>query len=274
MVLPHEWDVPEVFRERLGEAAGRQRTMEADGHLLLVLHRVPTPGESRREGALFWRGPTGEWHNTGRGTGIGGLRHHVEEFARAAEQLEDDLDSADAAADYYRVLQAAAPLHRTASHLLAVLQSAREIAQDDRDLIVLRDRAGEVERAADLLHADAVHGMDYCIAQRSEEITRINLRLTETANRINAMAALFLPLSAIAAIFGMNLPHGLGGVTSPVLFWAIFAVGLGLGVVLQGLLARQRAPRADDAGEARAARPRNAAGAGRSPLPASPRARV
>ena len=45
-VLPYDWDVPEVFRKRLGEGAGRQRCMTADGHLLLVLHQPPTPGVS------------------------------------------------------------------------------------------------------------------------------------------------------------------------------------------------------------------------------------
>ena len=37
-LLPAPWQVPSVFRERMGTQVGRQRSMVADGHLLLVLH--------------------------------------------------------------------------------------------------------------------------------------------------------------------------------------------------------------------------------------------
>ena len=38
-ILPATWQVPRVFRERLGVKVGRQRAMVADGHLLLDNHR-------------------------------------------------------------------------------------------------------------------------------------------------------------------------------------------------------------------------------------------
>ena len=60
-VLPPLWKVPQEFRNRLGEQAGRQRVMFCDGHLLLVLHRPPKEDEVQRKGRFFWRSPDGTW---------------------------------------------------------------------------------------------------------------------------------------------------------------------------------------------------------------------
>ena len=54
-ILPAVWQVPQEFRDRLGDRAGRQRAMAADGHLLLVLHRPPGPEDAERSGRFFWR---------------------------------------------------------------------------------------------------------------------------------------------------------------------------------------------------------------------------
>lgn len=35
--IPPTWKVPDLFRSRLGESAGRQRAMASEGHLLIVL---------------------------------------------------------------------------------------------------------------------------------------------------------------------------------------------------------------------------------------------
>ncbi|HEY5935951.1 MAG TPA: hypothetical protein VIU61_14985, partial [Kofleriaceae bacterium] len=65
-VIPHNWEVPQVFRERFGTQAGRQRVMHDGGHLLLVLHEVPSRLESaERTARLYWRKPDGSWKSTG-----------------------------------------------------------------------------------------------------------------------------------------------------------------------------------------------------------------
>ena len=51
-ILPATWEVPAEFRSRLGEKAGRQRAMMAEGHLLLVLHAPPKKDEPDRKGRL------------------------------------------------------------------------------------------------------------------------------------------------------------------------------------------------------------------------------
>jgi hypothetical protein len=76
-ILPPAWQVPEAIKARLGEDAGRQRTMSADGHLLLVLHEPPELGVAERRGRLFWREPDGSWKSNSLGTGVQALKKHL-----------------------------------------------------------------------------------------------------------------------------------------------------------------------------------------------------
>ena len=69
-ILPSAWQVPAAIRNRLGSRVGRQRTMAADGHLLLVLHAPPKPDDPERVGRFFWRNPQGEWLSKDLGSGI------------------------------------------------------------------------------------------------------------------------------------------------------------------------------------------------------------
>lgn len=238
MLLPYDWEVPEVFRQRLGEKAGKQRVMTADGHVLLVLHKVPAASENHREGVLFWRKPDGQWQSTGRGDGLYALRKHVEAFAEAVDLLDDRCEGAVCAADYFAVLSAVVPLHRTIGHTYQALQGAREAVSDDRELILLRDRAGEIERTADLLHHEATNGMNFRMAQRSEELTASSHDLARAGHRINLLAAIFLPLTAITSVFSMSLRSGLERF-SPALFWIVLATSVGVGLWMGRKLERQ-----------------------------------
>ena len=76
-LIPSDWDMPAVFRRRLGDRVGRQRVMIADGHLLLVLHRLPTADEHERRGRLFWRHPDGKWHSPNAIDGAQALAAHL-----------------------------------------------------------------------------------------------------------------------------------------------------------------------------------------------------
>ena len=44
--VPKSWELPESIRKRLGDDAGRQRLMDEEGHLLMILHQPPEPEES------------------------------------------------------------------------------------------------------------------------------------------------------------------------------------------------------------------------------------
>src|SRR4051812_16696328 len=101
IVIPADWQVPDVFRTRLGDTAGRQRTMTAEGHLLLILHEPPVPRVSERTGRLFWRDPAGTWTAKPLGDGPQALKRHVTEFADRVDEFEKQWQSADSAEDYY-----------------------------------------------------------------------------------------------------------------------------------------------------------------------------
>ncbi|MEB3358033.1 MAG: hypothetical protein VKK04_15000 [Synechococcales bacterium] len=58
MKLPPSWNLPDQIRNRFGQkSSGKQRAMLAEGHLLLVLHQVPSPGDRTRTGIFYWRKP-------------------------------------------------------------------------------------------------------------------------------------------------------------------------------------------------------------------------
>ncbi|HVX61526.1 MAG TPA: CorA family divalent cation transporter [Pirellulales bacterium] len=243
-ILPAGWQVPEIFRARLGENAGRQRAMQSEGHLLLVLHEPPEPGETERRGRFFWREPNDSWKSNSLGSGVMALKKHVAEYAERLEALDDQLQTAGSSDDYFRVLQSLAPLYRAARNMHAALQQAREMISSDRDLIVLRDQAGELERSAELLQSDARHGLDFMVARKSEEQAQRGYEMAVSAHRLNLLAAIFFPIATLSAIFGMNLEHGLP-LQSPAAFWIVLVFGLVGGLFLTLLIANR--PRADGA---------------------------
>jgi hypothetical protein len=234
-LIPNQWGVPKRFRERVGESVGRQRQMTEDGHLLLVLHAVPEAGVAERAGRLFWRDKAGAWKSGGQGSGLGPLRGHLEEFEEAVERLENRLRLAKTAHEFFEVLKAATPLHRTSRNLLRTLQEARE-AIDDRELINLRDRAGEVERAGELLVSEARDGLEFTSAQQAESQSRMSVELARDSHKLNTLAAVFLPISAVTSIFSMTLHSGLEG-SPPWFFWLLVGGGAALGFVLKRRLA-------------------------------------
>lgn len=218
----------------MGESAGRQRAMVDAGHLLLVLHEVPEAGRPERVARLFWRDPTGQWRGQGVGTGIGPLRTHVSEFELAVDELEERLRKASRAKDWFDILREAAPLQRTVHHLTHTLQTARD-AIDDRELINLRDRANEVERAIDLVTLEARDAIDFITAQKAEAQAALSVELARESHKLNVVAAIFLPMTALASIFSMTLKSGLEGV-APWLFWTVVGSGVLLGLVMRSRL--------------------------------------
>jgi len=174
-----------------------------------VLHELPAPGEDERRGAFFWRKPNGHWEFSGRGSGLKPLQEHVRAYDQAEEALDKEYAQAQDAQDYFAILKKLAPLVHAAKNLHATLQAAREAIPDDRDIISLRDWAYELERSFELLYGDAKAALDYSIAQKAEEEAVLSRQAIQTAHRLNILAAIFFPLTAIGSVFGMNLRSGL-----------------------------------------------------------------
>lgn len=235
-LLPPGWEVPAEFRKRLGDKIGRQRTMDADGHLLLVLHACPSIEEGDRRGRFFWRKPDGTWTGNESSGGINTLPKHLAEFSTAVEAIDNRLDAADDAKDFFDVMSALSPLLRTVRNLHKTLQAARETLPDDREIINARDRAYELERAAELLYEDSRNGLEFVMARRAEEQAAAGHRMAVSSHRLNLMAAFFFPVATLATIFGTNLIHGFEGEHSPLPqpwpFLIMVGVGIGLGLIL------------------------------------------
>jgi hypothetical protein len=205
--------------------------MPAEGHLLVVLHKVPTGKDPERHAIAYWRNSQGQWACSAGGDGLSKLTSHVAEYEKRVDQLEAEYDAADGADAWFGVLQHVVRVHRATSNLLATLQSAREAAPEDRDVITLRDRASDVERAIDLLHHDVKNALDYAVARQAEEQAKLTYQLTRAGHRITMLAAVFFPLTAISSLFGMNLRSGLES-APPAVFWGVTAVSVTSGFVL------------------------------------------
>ncbi len=242
--IPHNWQVPDVFRERMGSQAGRQRCMAHGGHLLVIVHELPdpeTPG--KREARLFWRRPDGSWQADSAGPPtIAPLRAHVERYLEAALALETRGDHAASADEWFALVQAASPSLRSARNLHRALQEAREAAKSDRDLITVRDLAGDAERAFELVHAHAQQGLEYTVARRAEEQAQGAQHMLEAAHRLNMIAAVFLPVTAVATLLGMNLRHGLEDWPAPWTFWITLGLAFIFGLWIKASMPAPATP--------------------------------
>lgn len=236
--IPHNWEVPQIFRDRFGTRAGRQRVMSHEGHLLIVLHDVPDPDEPDvRTAKLFWRKPDGTWRASGSGaTNIAALRGHVEAFDAATDALEVQVDKAVRAKDWFDILHVASPLLRTARNMSKALQEARDLAKDDRDLIAVRDAAQEIERTAELIHGHARDGLDFTVARNAEENAQNTAHVIEAGHRLNLITAMFLPITALGSLLGMNLIHGFESWQKPWAFWLVALAAFIVGFIVRATL--------------------------------------
>jgi Mg2+ and Co2+ transporter CorA len=213
----------------MAEVPGAQRVLEGDGHLLLILHKLPTSSRRIRELRLFWRNSAGEWSASELGKGIKALQQHVAEFNEHLLKLEDAERAAASAEEYYQIQRAISPIHRTGKHMAATLARAHELVPEDQGLLACRNLAATVERASELLKEDATHGLQYAMAKHAESQAL-------AGHRLNLVAAIFFPIMAFAAIFGMNITHGLEELGRPWLFWALLVLGIFLGFVMRSIV--------------------------------------
>lgn len=234
-LIPEDWQVPEVFRFRMGEEIGRQRTMHADGHLLIALHKVPAPGEFDREGILFWRNAEGNWFCNEGGNALAVLDEMLDQYEERIGRIAEAFKLAQAPSEFFELLKHLTPVSRAIRNGTAALQAAHDHAREDRELLDLKDYAHELDRSADLLYLDSKNGLDFALARKAEEQAMHAEEMTRAAHRLNLLVAMFLPMTALASVFGMNLASGLN-IDKVTNFYIVVGMGAVCGFILLGML--------------------------------------
>ncbi len=236
----YHWTLPDKIDRRLGESTyGRQRAIYEDEHLLLILHTPPGADDASRQSVVFLRRPDGRWMCNGAEEGQRKLHKLLKGYQDIYSDLDARYEKSTSAADLFEILEPLAPVARAATNMKAALQSARELVKDDAFLIEMRDAAYESARNFELLLSDAKIALDFRIAQNAERQSVQVRKMAVAQHKLNLLAAITFPLMAGAALFGMNMVHGLEN-KSPQLFWAVLAVGVVIGVVTQKWVTKSR----------------------------------
>lgn len=230
--IPHNWTLPPGIMRRLGAKAGRQRAMEADGHLLIILHAPPGEDHDVREPKLFWRDTDGKWRSNDGAGGVSAIGRLLDEYQGLLAEMEEEDDEAGDAEHYFSLLERLAPVVRAARHLHSALQEARQLAGDDRDVISARDRAYEIDRAAELQYGETKNNQELYVSRQAERQAAAAQEMAAASHRLNLLAAFFLPLATLSGVLGVNLEHGLETSSPPLPFLLHVLVGLGAGVLL------------------------------------------
>jgi hypothetical protein len=231
--LPKHFEMDQDLLEQMSGRTGCQRCVSGQsGEMLIVVHDVPAPGIPERRALFFWHQKDGNWIGAESG-GLRGLYELLETYARAIDVHEAVVDDADTAKEIFTILRHAGPLSRSARNLHLALQEAAVKFPKDKELRMLRDRAHENERAAELLYADARVALEFYRAERAEEQAQSSDRLAKIGFRLNLLAGFFLPLVALGGLMGMNvnLPPFVQNS-----FWGIFFGGLSIGLILVTLV--------------------------------------
>ena len=233
--IPSSWKLPDAIRARLGERVGKQRLIREDGHLLLLLHQAPRAEDDEiRSAVVVWRSPAGEWRSFPVEGGLGGLEAHLTSYRTAIHRLDDEVETAKSARQYFEVMRHMHPLQRATRSMLEVLQDTRQALPGDTRIITLRDLASDLERAIELVAADAKAGMDFTLAESATQQAISAAAANHEARRLNRLAAFFFPLATLVAVFGMNPPEQI--YQNPG-FWIVLAAGVVLGFIVHSVVA-------------------------------------
>ena len=227
--LPSHFHLEPELLEQLSGRPGHQRCVDGEGELLLVIHEVPEPGVPEREALFFWKRSDNTWVQPSGEEGLGEASALLDRYAASIDGHEEVLNGADQASDLFAVLRHSGPMARCLRNLVSAFNEVLAIDEDDREVMSLRDRANELLRAAELLHLDGKMALEFLQAEHAETQARSTEKLNRIAFRLNLLAGFFLPLVALAGLFGMNVD--LPEFVKP-MFWAILLGGLVIGLGL------------------------------------------
>ena len=234
--VPKNWELPDAIWNRLGPEPGRQRLMDEEEHLLLILHAVPNAADDeKRTAALFWRKPDGTWKSAPEPGGLSALQEHLKLYRKKIHNLDVAVEKALGPRDYFAIMQEVQPILRSTRHVLDVLQAARQARKDEASLIGFRDEAVSLERGVELISGDAKAGMDFSMAKAAQEQSEAAHRSSMEARRLNRLAAFFFPLATLVSFFSMS---DAGQVLGTFSNWVVAALGVVFGILVLGLVTR------------------------------------
>ena len=234
--IPKNWELPDTIWNRLGPEPGRQRLMDEEEHLLLILHEVPNASDDEvRTAALFWRRPDGSWKSTPQAGGLAALEEHLKAYREKIHGLDHEVEKATGPQEYFAIMQEVQPVLRSTRHLLEVLQAARQARKNEAALIGFRDEAAGLERGADLVAGDAKAGMDFSLAKSAQEQSEATHRSNIEASRLNRLVAFFFPLATLVSFFSMSDAGLVLGTASN---WVVVALGIVFGAIVLGVVTR------------------------------------
>ncbi|MFD0896092.1 hypothetical protein KBB96_01265 [Luteolibacter ambystomatis] len=228
--LPTQFDCEPILMDQISNRPGHQRCMVGDGELLLVAHEVPVVGRSDREALFFWKRRDGKWIGPDGKPGLLALEQLLDRYSDAIDAHAAVVDEADTASEIFGILRHAGPLARASRNLVQSLNQVLDVDQDDRVIRALRDRAVDIERAAELLHADTRLTLEFWQAERSEQQSLAADKLNRIVFRLNLLAGFFLPLVALGGLFGMNVD--LPAFVKPLFWWIVLTGFLTGGAIL------------------------------------------
>ncbi len=227
--VPEEFELEADLLDQLSGRSGTQRYLEGEEEALLIVHEVPVPKIPERDALVFWRTASGDWRGPQGAEGLRGVSKLLDRYQAVIDGYEANIDETEEIQEVFEMIRHAGPIARSMRNLAAALEAAVRADEDHRTLIGLRDRAREVQRAAELLYSDAKLTLDFWQAESAEEHQEAAERLNVIAYRLNLMAGFFLPLVAVAGLLGMNVE--IPDFLQP-WFWGILLAGLTLGVAV------------------------------------------
>ncbi len=218
--LPSHFNLEPELRDQTGTRPGHQRCIEGHDELLLIVHEVPEgviPGNSR----AFWRRHDGRWTQSS-GPGIDELDAILGNYEATIQARFDAVSRADDAEEVFAAQRHAAPLLRSIRDLLKALQQVLAFDPNDPSVRGLRDRAREIELAADLLQSDARVTLEFLRTRQGAALQAATDRLGRMVDRLTLLVLVFLPLATLGTFLAMsgNVP-----MSAKLVFWGLFIAG-------------------------------------------------
>jgi len=231
--LPAPFELERELLDQLSNHPGNQRCVVGRDELLLITHDVPRNGTPSRDALVFWRRQDEVWVDFSGTKGFRRLGDLLDRYTRAITEQQTLLDQAGSAAEVFKLARSAGPLARAAKNLATAIDQTLSNDEDNRELRSFRDRAREVERAADQANQDARLALEFWQVERVEKQQQAVEKLTRVATMLVFLMIASLPIFVFGAIASMNA--GL----SRAWFWVMLPIGLGGGAGLVYFLVRR-----------------------------------